>query len=483
VAIDEILISASPGESRAAFLESGVLSRYEVARGSDGPRAGDVMLGRVGRIVPGIDAAFVEVGYERAGFLGLAEARIGDAGGGRIGDFVGEGDPVLVQVMREPTPGKGAKLTRQPTLPGRFLVMMPEGTGVHVSRRIGDDAARGHLENLLRPIAEAGGGWIGRSAALGADDRRVLDDARSLRALWDGIQDQARAARAPALLRRAPDAIIAAVIDEAGPALMQVVVDDPGLGAEVRAAAPDLVECVSVETGGSGPFASRDIDRQLEAALAPTVTLPGGGAVTFAETAAMVVIDVDTAGASTGGREETALAVNLEASQAIAHQVRLRDLAGYIAIDFVPMKRRDYGARLLEALREAFAADPRPTQVAGFTRLGVVEMTRRRRGPSLAERLTAVCPACAGSGHVDSAETLACAALRAVEAEARTAPGSDLTISAPEAVVDKLAGPLATALTDTEARIGRRVHATVGFGSLADGVRVAPTTSGGGSDG
>ena len=483
MAIDEILISASPGETRAAFVEGGVLSRYEVARGTSGPRAGDVMLGRVSRVVPGIDAAFVEVGYERAGFLGLAEARTGDVGGGRIGDFVGEGDAVLVQIMREPTAGKGAKLTRQPTLPGRFLVMMPEGTGVHVSRRIGDDGARGHLENLLRPVAEAGGGWIGRSAALGADDQSVLDDAWSLRALWAGIQDQARAARAPAMLRRAPDAVIAAVIDEAGPALTRVVVDDPGLGAEVRAAAPDLTECVSVEKGGAGPFAGRNIDTQLEAALAPTVALSGGGAVTIAETAAMVAIDVDTAGASTGAREETALAVNLEAARAIAHHVRLRDLAGYIAIDFVPMKRRDYGARLLEALREAFAADPRPTQVAGFTRLGVVEMTRRRRGPSLAERLTTVCPACAGSGRVESAETLACAVLRAVQTEARTAVGSDLTISASEAVVEKLTGPMASALEDTEARIGRNVHATPGMVSLTGGFSVAPTDSDGENDG
>jgi len=480
VAIDEILICASPGETRAAFLERGVLSRFEVARGNGGPRAGDVMLGRVARVVPGIDAAFVEVGYERAGFLGLAEARTGDAGGGRIGDFVNEGEAVLVQVIREPTPGKGAKLTRQPTLPGRFLVMMPEGEGVHVSRRIGEDAARSHLENLLLPMAEAGGGWIGRSAAIGAEDKRVLDDARSLRGVWTAIQDEARAGRAPAMLRRAPDAVVAAVIDEAGPDLGRVVVNEPGLAAEVRAAAPDLADSVSVETGGAALFASRDVDAQLEAALAPTIALPGGGAVTFAQTAALVAIDVDTAGASAGGREETALAVNLEAAAMIAHQVRLCDLAGHVAIDFVPMKRRDYGARLLEALRDALAADPRPTQVAGFTRLGIVEMTRRRRGPSLAERLCTACPACSSAGRVASAETVAYAALRAVEAEAQTGPGLDLSIHASEPVIETLIGPLAQALADAEARIGRKVQTHASSAALADGFVVATAEPDGG---
>jgi ribonuclease G len=354
-------------------------------------------------------------------------------------------------------------------------VLVPGGTEVRVSRRIGDDDERRRLADLAQALpAAADNGWIVRAAAAGATAESLSNEAERLSARWAEIEARRAAGRPPALLHRAPDAALAAIVDVAGPQLAGIVVDDPGTLAAIRAALPELAGRIERHTGPEAPFEAYDVEEQIEAALAPRVALPSGGVVAIAETAAVVAVDVDSGSAGGERAEETAVRVNIEAAEAIARQVRLRDLAGHIVIDFVPMRRRDNATRVLAALRRGFEDDDRRPQIAGFTRLGLVEMTRQRRGPSLGRRLTAACPVCAGDGRVESPETLAFAALRAVLAETRAAPGRAVAIAAAPAVIEALRGAASAALADVEARLGRTVTLRADAGMAAATFRVIP---------
>ena len=450
MAIDRIVVAAAAGEVRAAFLKDGLLCRLEVSRPDDRARAGDIYLGRVTKVAPQLGAAFVAIGLERDGLLAIPEK------GGRAA--IGEGDAVLVQVRRQPEAGKGARLTARPSLPGRVLVLVAGGTEVRVSRRIGDDDERRRLGDLAQALpAAANTGWIVRSAAAGATADSLSNEAERLSARWAEIEARRAASRPPALLLRAPDAALAAIVDEAGPELAGITVDDPGILAAIRAAMPELAGRIERHAGPEALFEEYGVEEQIEAALAPRVPLPSGGVVVIAETAAVVAVDVDSGSTAGEPAEETAVRVNIEAAEAVARQVRLRDLAGHIVIDFVPMGRRDNATRVLTALRRGFENDDRRPHIAGFTRLGLVEMTRQRLGPSLGRRLTAACPVCAGDGRVESPETVAFAALRAVLAETRAAPSRAVAITAAPAVIEALRGPAAAGLAEAEARLGRTV--------------------------
>ena len=469
MAVDRIIVAAAAGEVRAAFLRDGLLCRLAVSRPGDAVRAGDIHLGRVTKVAPQLAAAFVTIGVERDGLLALPET-------GRRG-AVGEGDAVLVQVRREPESGKGAKLTARPSLPGRALVLVPGGDEVRVSRRIGDSDERRRLGDLARTLPAAAG-WIVRAAAAGATAESLDVEAQSLSARWAKIEAKRAASRPPALLHRAPDAALAAIIDEAGAELAGIVVDDPGTLAAIRAALPEFAGRIERYAGPGALFEVYDVEEQIEAALAPRVPLPSGGVVALAETAAVVAVDVDSGGTAGDAAEETALRVNIEAAETIARQVRLRDLAGHIVIDFVPMRRRDNATRVLAALRRGFDDDDRRFHIAGFTRLGLVEMTRQRRGPSLVRRLTAACPVCGGDGRIESPETVAFAALRAVLAETRAAPGRAVAIAAAPAVVEALRGSAAAGLAEVEARLGRPVALRADGAVSAATFRVAPVETG-----
>ena len=473
MAVDRIIVSAAAGEIRAAFLDDGLLCRLVLSRPGDTVRAGDIHLGRVTKVAPQLAAAFVAIGLDRDGLLPLPEG----GGGGRIG----EGDAVLVQVRREPEGGKGARLTARPALPGRTLALVPGGDQIRVSRRIGDAEERQRLTDLASGLP-GGGGWIVRAAAAGAPAEALHKEAGRLCARWAEIEAKRAASRPPALLHRAPDPALAAIVDAAGPDLAAIVVDDPGILARIRAALPELTGRIERHAGPGALFEVHGVEEQIEAALAPQVPLPSGGVVVLAETAAVIAVDVDSATAAGGSAEETALRVNIEAAEAVARQVRLRDLAGHIVIDFVPMRRRDNATRVLEALRRGFEGDDRRPQIAGFTRLGLVEMTRRRRGPSLARRLSTACPACAGVGRIESAETVALAALRMVLAESRAVPGARLEIVAAPAVIEALRGPTATGLAaglaEVEARLGRPLTLRADAGAPPAAFRVVPLGSG-----
>ncbi len=394
--IDCILINAEPGETRIALIHQGRLVELRIARPGDGPRVGDVYLGRVEKYLSGIKAAFVHIGAERSGFL-------------VPGGPVREGEAVRVQVQRESYGGKGVKLTDTIT---------------------------------SSPITEPPAG-----------------------------------ARPPLCLHRAPDPVRRMLCEQA--TVTRVVVDNPALLKALKEfcdeAAPDLTERLDSHTGPQPIFDAYGISEQVEEATAPIVHLPSGGDIIISETAALTAIDVNTGTASSiTGQEEAAFGTNMKAAAEIARQIRLRNLAGLIVIDFISMKNRRRRAKVLSALRDAVAGDPSEMHVAGYTRLGLVEMTRRRREPSLSHVLTAPCTICDGSGRTASAMSVALDTLRRVRREADAAPGVDFSVTAAPAVIDALRGPAAPALSETERRLGRRIALTADKTRPPDWADVGP---------
>ncbi len=409
---DTIVVSALPGDRRVAWLVDGVLIRYALDAGEDtggsasgqaGVRAGDIILGRVFRVHTGLAAAFVDIGDARAGFLMLHDGpapnerdrRQGDRRQGGRRPALAEGDRVLVQVTRAPEGSKGAKLS------GRFR---PEG------------------QALVR-AAEAA----------------------------------AANTRPPAVVQRAPDAFVSALREGLHPGLARVVVEDLASAAAVRAACPELSDRIEIPLLGPPPFAAFGILGQLEAALKPTLALPSGGALTISETPAVVAVDVDAGATVAGDAAATALAVNLEAIEALKAALDLRALGGHIVIDAVPMRGKHDREHVLAELRAAFAAEALRTDIGGFTRFGLIELTRARLGPSLRQQLGLACDACGGSGIVLKPAVAAGDALRAAVAEARLSPGFAPVIAAPTPVIEALRRPMAAARAACEARLGRAI--------------------------
>lgn len=411
---DEILCSVGPGETWLALIADGRPVELAVVR-PHRSLLGGIWLGRVVEVHPALGTAFVEIG----------EARPGVLSGGRFG----VGDAVLVQATADPGRGKGAKLTAAPSLAGSLLALSPARPGLAVSRRIADAAERVRLKQLLRDIAEAGEGLIARSAAAGAAPAALAEEAGRLRATWAGIQARAREAKPPARLHQ-PDPLGRMLADN--PAVRRVLVDDP--------AALAALSDPRIERHRDGPLLARHgVDEAIEAALRPEVPLSSGGRLIIEETAALVVVDVDSGPA---GPAET----NAAAVAELTRQMRLRNLSGHLVVDFIPRRGGGHAQRLTEALRRAVADDPLAPNIAGISPLGLVELTRGRRAASLAAMML--------EGELRrSAEAVAAVALAAVLREAASRPGRPLLVAAPDVLAAARAIP--GALAETERRLGR----------------------------
>lgn len=467
-----------------------------VDRPGHGSVIGNVYLGRVERVLSGIAAAFVDIGLGRSGFLGLAEARppghAGDEAAGvpadRISDYVTEGDAVLVQVQRDPAPDKGAKLTTHVTLTGRRSILMPGSEEVRLSRRIEGAEERARLSDILRDAAQPGEGFILRTAGAGAVAETLHADIARLRRIWTEILECRAGARPPLCLYREPGIARRILRDEAGADVREIVVEGAGALADLRAycaeMTPELVNKLTGHEGGEPILEAFGVEEQIDRALAARVELPSGGSLIIGETAALIAIDVNTGGRSDGGGpEETALQSNLEAADEIARQLRLRNLAGLLVVDFVPMRKRHNNAEVLARLRAGVGDDRIPTHVFGQTKLGLFEMTRQRRSESLAELMGAPCPACAGSGWVRGPLSLAFDGLRRVLRAAAAAPGAGVELIAAPAVVAVLKGPAAEALAETEAKLGGRLKLTADERCAPDRIEVLAHRRGRDADG
>jgi ribonuclease E len=409
-AVDRVMVVRQQGErTQIAVLEDNVLVEHYVTKATSASYAGNVYLGKVQNVLPSMEAAFVDIGKGRNAVLYAGEVNWDSAGmegkPRKIEQALKSGDAVLVQVTKDPIGHKGARLTSQISLPGRFLVYVPEGQMTGISRKL-PDTERKRLKDVLKKVVPENAGVIVRTAAEGASEDELSRDVARLEAQWQSIKAKAEKGGAPALLHAEPDLVIRVIRDIFNEDFNKLVVH----GVEawdvveqyVEHVSPDLVDRLHRHTGESDVFADLRIDEQLAKALDRKVWLPSGGSLVIDRTEAMTVVDVNT-GKFTGqggNLEETVTRNNLEAAEEIVRQLRLRDIGGIIVIDFIDMVLEGNRDLVLRRLTECLGRDRTKHQVAEVTSLGLVQMTRKRVGQGLLEVFSENCEHCRGRGII-----------------------------------------------------------------------------------
>jgi ribonuclease E len=410
-AVDRVMVVRQDGErTQIAVLEDDILVEHHVDRASHQSYVGNVYLGKVQNVLPSMEAAFVDVGKGRNAVLYAGEVNWDIAGlegqPRRIESALKSGQSVLVQVTKDPLGHKGARLTSQISLPGRYLVYVPDGSMTGISRKL-PDKERTRLKQILKKIMPENAGVIVRTAAEGATEEELSRDVSRLSAQWEDIRRQAKTANAPALLYGEPDLTVRVVRDIFNEDFARLVVsgDEAWDTVEdyVSYVAPHLAGRVSNWTDSEDVFAAYRVDEQIIKALDRKVWLPSGGSLVIDRTEAMTVIDVNT-GKFTGhggNLEETVTRNNLEAAEEIVRQLRLRDIGGIIVVDFIDMVLESNRDLVMRRLLECLSRDRTKHQVAEVTSLGLVQMTRKRVGSGLLENFSEVCECCNGRGiHV-----------------------------------------------------------------------------------
>ena len=441
--LQDILINVSVGEVRVAAVEEGRLQALSCTRllGADEPGGvgliGDIVLGRVVRVVPAVQAAFVEIGLERAGFLGAREVRcLSDypAQDPAISAVLREGDTVLVQIVKEPIGDKGARLTANVTIPGRLSVFTPLQPGVGISRRIEDEAERSRLAAIgekLFAADELKGGCILRTAAVGADEEELFEDLIRLEEEWGEICAARKSAKVPSTLRRDLGPVERALRDMVNDTTRTILIDDPRMVGRARAyareAMPDMEEHIVPFTGPGTLFA--DLESDIEGLAHPRVPLACGGWITVEGTEALTAVDVNSGSfTQSGAVEDTGAIVNVEAAREIGRQIRLRGIGGLIVIDFIHMKEPAHVEKVLAELSESLSRDGVPVNVGPVTSFGLVEVTRKRVRGSLASQWSEECATCIGLGRLRRADVVAMDVLRRIEETAKVAPGLAIVV-------------------------------------------------------
>ena len=415
----EILINVTPQETRVAMLEQGVVQELHMERASARGLVGNIYLGRVARVLPGMQSAFIEIGLERAAFLHIAdiwEHRQNGHGGSErpIEKILHEGQSLLVQVIKDPIGTKGARLSTQVSLAGRLLVYLPQDSHIGISQRIGDEAERETLRERLQHLLPEGmvGGFIIRTMAETATEREMEADIEYLTKLWGDLTVRSREAPPASLLYQDLNLAQRVLRDMSTDETARVLVDSRETFGRMQEFArqytPALSERIQHYQGDRPLYDLHGVEDEIEKALARRVDLKSGGYLIIDQTEAMTTIDVNTGG-FVGGRsfDDTIFKTNLEAAQVIARQLRMRNLGGIIIIDFIDMENADHRNAVLAELNKALEKDRTRLTVNGFTQLGLVEMTRKRTRESLAHVLCETCPTCQGRGETqDRADDL-----------------------------------------------------------------------------
>ena len=471
----EILVNVTPRETRAALIENGVVQELYIERASRRGLVGNLYKGRVSRVLPGMQAAFIDLGLDRTAFLHAgdiaravpAEAESGVPPVPDIGSLVLPGQEILVQVLKDPLGTKGARLSTFVSLPSRFLVYMPYGQGVGVSSRIEDLEVREQLRAQVREMAagngEGAGGYIVRTAAFGAPRDALRADMLYLARLWEHVRQEKLRAGAGSLVHEDLPLGPRMLRDELGPDVRRVLVDAPAEYTRLRQFAasfmPDAVERIEQYSGDRPLFELHGVEEEISRALDRKVQLKSGGYIVIDQTESMTTVDVNT-GAYVGHRnpEDTVFRTNLEAAVAIARQLRLRNLGGIIIVDFIDMQDAAHREQLLAALQEALAGDRAQNQIASVSPLGLVEMTRKRTRESLEHLLCEACPTCQGRGFVRSAETICHEIYREALRQSAQFRVEQLLILAHPEVVERLLDEEAPVLADLEQQVGRPVR-------------------------
>jgi ribonuclease E len=409
-----VCVHVQPHMTQIAMLEGRSLVEHYVSRAADDTNQidGNVYRGRVQNVLPGMEAAFVDIGIPKNAVLYRGDVRYDkdDIEGGasqqpRIEDVLKAGQTILCQVTKNPIGAKGARLTQEVSLPGRFAVLVPNSSAFGISKRLGDNERR-RLRRVIDEVKPAGHGMIVRTAAEGVSTEELQRDVTTLVEQWNAIEAEAKKSNAPGLLYREPDLAVRILREELNAEYRGVVIDDRALYEQVRdyvtAVSPELAERVEyydAEEEGLPIFERYHVHEQLHKALDRKVWLPSGGSLIIERTEALTVIDVNT-GKNVGktNLEETVYRNNLEAAEEVARQLRLRDIGGIIVIDFIDMEVRENRDKVASALRNALSRDKTRTQVFDISELGLVEMTRKRVSEGLLETLSTECTVCGGRG-------------------------------------------------------------------------------------
>ncbi|MDH4093178.1 MAG: ribonuclease G [Betaproteobacteria bacterium] len=446
---EEVLVNITPQETRVAVLHAGAVQELLIERAANRGLVGNIYMGRVARVLPGMQSAFVEVGLERAAFLHVADLRAERRANGEpappIEKQLAEGQPLLVQVVKDPIGTKGARLSTQISIAGRLLVYLPQDPHIGISQRIEDEGGRAALREQVRALvpAEEKGGFIIRTLAEGASDAELGTDIAFLRRLWSDIRERALGAQPPCLVHQDLSLAQRVLRDMVTEETERVLVDSREnfhkLAAFAETCTPQLRARLEHYAGERPLFDLYNVEPEIEKALARRVDLKSGGTLVIDQTEAMTTIDVNTGG-YVGSRnfDDTVFKTNLEAAQAIAHQLRLRNLGGIILADFIDMQSEEHRAAVLAELRKALARDRTRMTVNGFTQLGLVEMTRKRTRESLAHVLCEPCPLCAGRGVVKTARTVCYEILREILREARAFDAREFRVLGAQGVIDLL---------------------------------------------
>jgi ribonuclease G len=466
----EILVSVNVGEQRVAVLEDGNPVEVYLERPGRRSIAGNVYKGVVDNVLPGMEASFVDVGLGRNGFLYVDEIVVpeleGKRQGRRIQELIERGQEVVVQAVKDPMGTKGARLTTEVSLPGRFLVYVPSGEGVGISRRL-DDAERERLKAISKDLELPQGGIIIRTAAEGASKEEIEGDLALLQKLWSTIQGRAGRAEAPSLVYQEAELPLRIVRDLFIRDFERVVVDHDRTHRRIvgylKRTSKDLAERVELYTGKEPLMEREGVEAAVRSTLNRRVDLPSGGYLIFDYAEAFTVIDVNTGRfvggrgkASTGRLEDTITKNNLEAVQEVVRQLRLRDIGGIIVIDFIDMANPKNRELVEEALRRELERDRTKTYVVEISPLGLVEMTRQNVTDGPREILTIPCPTCDGDGIVVSDETNAVDAERRLRALVATSRSQAFRVEMNSRVAGILIGPGASRLDELEQETGRR---------------------------
>ena len=442
---EEILINVTPQETRVAVLYLGVVQELHIERAGSRGLVGNVYQGKVSRVLPGMQSAFVDIGMDRAAFLhvgDIVEARCENSAR-PIEKVLHEGQSVLVQVIKDPIGTKGARLSTQISMAGRFLVFLPQETRIGISQKIEDETERELLRERLTRLLPEGeqGGFIIRTMANIADDNELAADVEYLYTLWDAIQARSENTSGPKSIYQELDLAHRVLRDFATAETTRILVDSRETHQRLDAFAEEFTHNVHGKIhhyDAERPlFDLYGVEDEIEKALGRRVDLKSGGYLIVDQTEALTTIDVNT-GSYTSGRtfDETIFKTNLEAAQSIARQLRLRNMGGIIILDFIDMESAEHKQAVMAELSKALTRDHTRMTINGFTSLGLVEMTRKRTRESLTRVLCEPCPTCQGRGQIKTAQTVCYEILRSILREARQFSPREFRIMASQTVID-----------------------------------------------
>ena len=480
---EEFLVNITPQETRVAVIENGVLQELAIERSRNRGLVGNIYLGKISRVLPGMGAAFLDIGLERTAFLHVSDiaaaSRRAEESGHEVSieQAVREGETLVVQVTKDPLGSKGARLTTYISVPSRYLVFMPGSSTVGISQRIEDDGERSRLRDLivsLRPLDDLAatadltrhtdssacvGGYIARTAAEGVSSSDLAADMAFLNRLWLSIQERLAVARAPAVVHEDLPLVLRTIRDVAVASVEKIRIDSNENYVKVCEFAaeftPALVARIEHYPGERPILDLYSTEDEIHRALQRKVELKSGGHLIIDQTEAMTTIDVNTGG-FVGHRnlEETIFKTNLEAAQAIARQLRLRNLGGIIIIDFIDMTEVEHQRQVMRALERSLERDHSKITVSELTSLGLVQITRKRTRESLEHILCETCPTCAGRGSIKTAESVCFEIFREILREARQFEAQSLLVVSSQEVVDRLHDEESTSIAELEEFIG-----------------------------